>query len=168
METDKRHRSSKSIALLLLEDVDNLGRSGDLVSVKPGFARNLLVPKGKAAVADRHVLKMQKKLQEERATQAAEDKKVSETLATQINGLSLETHVKVDPEGHMYGSVSSADIVELLSAKGVTVEKRFVQLPQPIKKTGELEIHLRLKEDVECSFKLNVVAEQEEEANAEA
>ncbi len=141
---------------MLVADVDDVGRSGDLVEVKPGFARNYIVPQGKGVVADKFTLKMQKQLQEERAKRAAVDRASSEQLASQINGLSLETTVKVDPEGHMYGSVKAADIVEILAGAGVEIEKRFVRLHQPIRKTGEHEVPLRLKEEVTCSFKLTV------------
>lgn len=146
--------------LLLLEDVDDLGRSGDLVSVKPGYARNFLLPQKKAVTADNRTLRMQAKLKEEREKRAIEDKKESEKAALQIQGKVLSIEVKVDQEGHMYGSVSSLDIVRLWEKEGIQLEKKDVQLAQPIKAVGSFEIALKLKEGVPASFTLQVVSDQ--------
>ncbi|HSX11933.1 MAG TPA: 50S ribosomal protein L9, partial [Rhabdochlamydiaceae bacterium] len=83
--------------LLLVEDVDDLGRSGDVVSVKPGFARNFLIPQKKAVVATKGTLRMQERLKEERAQKAIVDKKEAEEFAARIEGMVLTTTVKVDP-----------------------------------------------------------------------
>jgi large subunit ribosomal protein L9 len=146
--------------LLLIEDVDHLGRSGDVVTVKQGFARNYLVPQKKAWVANKHTLKMQARLQEARAKQAVVDKQEAELLAERLKVLpTQEVEVKVDPEGHMYGSVSPLDIVHLLEKQAFQIEKRNVVLSHPIRKLGTHTIELRLKEGVECSFKLKIWAE---------
>lgn len=144
------------IQLLLTEDVDALGRSGDVVSVKPGYARNFLLPSQKAVPANKQTLRLQARLQEERAKRALEDRKVSEELAARLEGVVFEIEVKVDQEGHMYGSVSAADIVNLFAEKGVEVEKRNVLLQQPIKKLGVHNLNLRLKENVMLGFVLKV------------
>jgi large subunit ribosomal protein L9 len=166
MATTERRKSSQ-IQLLLLDDVNGLGRKGDLVSVRPGYARNYLVPlqRGvqRAVVADAHTLGMRTRLQEERAKQAAIDLEISQALAGQINGITLATHVKVDPEGHMYGSVTAVDIVKLLEAQGFRVERSHVRLPQPIKQVGLHVVDLRLKEGVLCTFKLKVIPEGQED-----
>lgn len=145
--------------LLLIEDVDDLGRSGDIVSVKPGYARNFLIPSRKALVADANARRMQARLQEERAKKAAVDKQESEVLAAKIEGISLRIEVKVDPDGHMYGSVSSLDVLRLLKEQGHEMEKRSVLLSQPIKTTGAHKIDLRLKEGVMTAIQLQVVPE---------
>ncbi len=145
--------------LLLLIDIEGLGRKGEIVTVRPGYARNFLVPKAMGVVADRNSLKHQARLQEERARQAAADREFSEALAGQVHGITLKTHVKVDPEGHMYGSVSSADIVHLLEVSGFKVEKGFIRLAQPIRTSGLHVISLKLKEGITCSFKLKVLPE---------
>ncbi len=142
--------------LLLIEDVDNLGRSGDIVKVKPGYARNFLVPQKKAVVADKRTLRMQVKLQEERFKRAAVDKKEAEEQATRIQGMVLSIEVKVDAEGHMYGSVAPADIIQLFEKEGIKLEKRHVILPQPIKELGVYNLSLRLKEGVMATFSLKV------------
>lgn len=147
--------------LLLIDDVEDLGRSGDIVSVKPGYARNKLLPSGAAVLADKKALRMQARLQEERKKKAIIDQKESEEFAARINGQTVTTIVKVDQEGHMYGSVSAADIVHLIQEQlAVTVEKRFVQLKHPIKETGVFEIGLKLKEGITTSFHLKVVSEE--------
>lgn len=154
--------------LLLLEDVGKLGRKGDLVTAKPGFVRNYLIPQKKAVVATKHALKMRAKLQEERLKQAAEDKKEAEALAKVIEGKKLVTKVKVDPAGHMYGSVTVADIVKLFENEGMDMEKGFVVLPQPIKKTGEHRVELRLKEGVPTHIFIEIVGEGERKVSKEA
>jgi large subunit ribosomal protein L9 len=154
--------------LLLVEDVENLGRSGDIVSVKPGYARNRLVPTKVAVFADKKSLRMQARLQEERLKKAVEDKKDAEMLAEKINGKTVTTIVKVDHDGHMYGSVSVNDILHLVQEQlSMKLEKRSIQLPHAIKKTGSTEISLRLAEGITAKFTLKVVAEgAEEEAEA--
>lgn len=142
--------------LLLVEDVDDLGRSGDVVKVKPGYARNFLLPRKKAVIAGKHTLRMQAKLKEERAKLAEVDKKEAEVLSRQIEPMALSITVKVDPEGHMYGSVSATDIVGLFEKEGIRLEKRNVVLPHPIKELGVHKVNLKLKEGVPATFTLNV------------
>jgi large subunit ribosomal protein L9 len=145
--------------LLLIQDVDGLGKKGEVVSVKPGFTRNFLLPYGHALIADRHTLKMRERLQQERAAQAEIDKKASFELASKLKEVILEHEVKVDPEGHMYGSVTQLDISRMLEEKGHEVERRQVNLHAPIKKIGEHKVPLRLKEDVEAYVTLRINAE---------
>jgi large subunit ribosomal protein L9 len=145
--------------LLLLEDVEDLGRSGDVVSVKPGYSRNFLVPQKKAVVADTFTLRLQARLKSERAQRAVQDKAESEAMAEKVNGMVLTTEVKVDPDGHMYGSVAAVDIVRLFDEAGVKLERRNIVLVHPIKSLGSHAIHLKLKEGVPAQVTLNIVAE---------
>jgi large subunit ribosomal protein L9 len=145
--------------LLLIKDVDSLGRSGDVVSVKPGFARNFLLPQKKAVIAQKHTLRMQEKLKEERAKQAAVDKKDAEEMAKRVDGKQLTIEVKVDPEANMYGSVAAAEIVALFEKEGIAIERKFVQLPRPIRELGDYTVALKLKEGVPASFQLKVLGE---------
>lgn len=147
--------------LLLIEDVDDLGRSGDIVSVRPGFARNFLLPNKLALVADKSALRMQARLQEERRKKAIQDKAEADKTAEEMTGKTLTTIVKVDHEGHMYGSVSSGDIVHLMKEQeGIELEKRTIQLKHAIKETGVHTIQLKLKEGVTSSFTLKIVPEE--------
>ena len=146
--------------VLLLEDVDGLGRSGDIVeSAKPGHVRNYLLPQRKALIADKHTVKMQAQLKEERAKRAAVDRKESEAYALRLKDLLLEQQVKVDPEGKMYGSVTQMEIVRLLQEAGHLLERRNLLLPHPIKVLGTHIIKLRLKEGVEAEVRLKITAE---------
>ncbi len=157
--------------LLLLEDVDNLGNKGEIVSVKPGYAFNFLIPKKLGLVADANAVRRQARLQEERKARAAEDKKHADELASRLQGATFTVEVKVDHDGHMYGSVSNHDIIHLVKMQaGIELEKRSVPLKHPIKETGVHDITLRLKEGVEATIHLKVLVEgapAHEEAAAE-
>ncbi|MFZ0564572.1 MAG: 50S ribosomal protein L9 [Chlamydiales bacterium] len=145
--------------LLLLEDVDGLGRTGDLVTAKPGFIRNFLLPQKKAVIADKHTLKLQAGLQADREKQATIDRKESEKMADKLADFVLTTEVKVDPEGKMYGSVSSLNIAQLMQENGYELDRKQILLPHPIKTTGDHKINLKLKEDVSASFILKITPE---------
>lgn len=161
--------------LLLIEDVEALGRSGEIVSVKPGYARNYLLPQGLAIIANQHALRQQERLIEDRQKKAAADKKESEEVAVSLEGISLITVVKVDHDGHMYGSVTANEIVHLLQEQhNLTLDKKNIQLKHPIKTTGVHAIPVKLKEGVVASFNLKVMSEegyrssQEEQPAAES
>lgn len=145
--------------LLLLDDVEDLGRSGDIVQVKKGYARNFLLPRRKAVFADANAKRIQAKLQEDRKAKAAEDLKESNELKVKIEKLSLRVDVKVDPEGHMYGSIAPVDIVQLLEKESVVIERRSVILAKALKQTGSHKINIKLKEGVEASLKLDIIPE---------
>lgn len=147
--------------LLLIEDVEDLGRSGDIVGVRPGYARNFLIPQKLAVVADKKALRMQDRLQEARKQKALADKQEAEAIAAALQSVELTRIVKVDHEGHMYGSVSANDIVHLLQEQcSITIEKRSIALKHAIKTLGEHDIHVKLKEGVTATFKLTVVPEE--------
>lgn len=153
--------------LLLVKDVEHLGRSGDIVHVKsPGYARNFLIPKGLAILATKGTVRMQERLQEERRQKALEEKKEAEAIAQVLQGLQLEKIVKVDPEGHMYGSVTVAEIVELIKNQhpAIELDKKVVVLKHPIKSLGVHGIELKFKEDVKAAISIKVSAEGAEEA----
>lgn len=153
--------------LLLIEDVEDLGRSGDVVTVRPGYARNYLLPQGFAMVADKRALRMQAELQEKRSKKAEIDKIESESTAQSLTGIILTAVVKVDHEGHMYGSVSSHDIVELLQSQaGIALEKRSIALKHALKEIGVHEINVKLKEGVTTAFTLKIVSEEAAEDEA--
>lgn len=154
--------------ILLLEDVDNVGQKGEIVNVKSGYAYNFLIPKKFALVADANAVRKQAKLQEERRIKADHDRKASEEVASRLKDETFITEVKVDHDGHMYGSVSPLDIVHLIKMQtGLEIEKRFVQLKHAIKQTGVYEIQLRLKEGVETIIHLKVLAEGAQAAQSE-
>jgi large subunit ribosomal protein L9 len=148
--------------LLLLEDIDGVGRSGDLVNVRPGFARNFLLPQGFAMIASKQALRKQKLLQEERQKKAIEDKKDAEVMAAKLAEIqaTVSITVKVDHEGHMYGSVSALDIVNLVRDQlGIEMEKKFVQIKHPIKEVGQHTITLKLKEGIPSQLIVKIEAD---------
>jgi large subunit ribosomal protein L9 len=145
--------------LLLLEDVESLGRKGEIVSAKPGYVRNFLLPRGFAVVANANTLRKQERLRDEREKQAIVDRRESESLAKQLEGIILEIKVKVDPEGHMYGSVSALDVAQLFSDKGFVIERKYIQLNRPIKATGMHKISLKLKEGIVVTCQLSIIPE---------
>ncbi len=147
--------------LLLVADVDHVGRSGDVVSVKPGYARNFLIPQKKAVIADKFTLRLQERLKLERTQRAAVDKREGEELAAKIEGMTITMETKVDPDGHMYGSVSALDIVHALEKQGFSLEKRNVVLLHPIKALGVHPINLRLKEGVTANITLRILSDVE-------
>jgi len=154
--------------LLLVEDVASLGKKGELVSVKPGYARNFLLPKRKAVIADAHTLRMQARLQEERAKQAAADKKDAEVQSEKLTEVTLVISVKVDHDGHMYGSVTPQIVSDHLKEKeGFVLEPRSIQIKPHIKKTGIYDIPVHLSEGVIASISLTVEPEETEEKAAE-
>lgn len=154
--------------LLLLKDVDALGKKGEIVTAKPGYVRNFLIPQGFAVVASANTLRKQERLKEERAKQGEIDRKESEELAGKIDQHRFEIRVKVDPEGHMYGSVSAGDIFSLFQELGLNIEKKFIQVTRPIKQTGVHKISLRLKEGVLVQCDLHILAEGAQHVAASA
>ena len=145
--------------LLLLEDVEDLGRSGDLVSVKPGFARNFLLPQKKAVIAEKYTLRMQAKLQEERAKRAESDRQEAEGQAKQIEGKVLRIEVKVDPDGHMYGSVAAYRYCPSLRSGRDQARKAQYCACSSYQNSRRTSIPLKLKEGVPARVTLNVVCE---------
>jgi large subunit ribosomal protein L9 len=145
--------------LLLLSDVEALGKKGEIVTAKPGYVRNFLLPQGVAVVASPNTLRKQERLRAERAKQAVIDRKESEELCAQVEGTTLEIKVKVDPEGHMYGSVAAADIAQLFQEKGLPIEKKSILVNKPIKVTGVHKISLKLKEGIVANCQLHIIPE---------
>lgn len=154
-----KQKQTQKQKLLLLEDVDALGKKGEIVSARPGYIRNFLLPRGCGVIATPNVLRKQEKLKEEREAQGKVDREEALTLAAKISTLRLETKVKVDPEGRMYGSVTPHDIVRLFQEMGVEVERKYILLTKPIKETGEHPLQLKLKEGVMVSCPLHIIPE---------
>lgn len=148
--------------VILLEKVENLGELGDKVSVKPGYARNFLVPSGKAKPATAENLAEFEALRAELEKQAAEARATAEARREQIEALgSIEVRSVVGSEGKLFGSVGPADICDALAAAGVEVERKEVRMPEgPIREVGEQVVALHLHSDIDASVTVNVVAEE--------
>jgi large subunit ribosomal protein L9 len=146
--------------VILRTDVDDLGRAGDLVEVKPGFARNYLIPQGFAyAASEGNVRRLQEEqrqavVSEERQTERAED------LATAIEGVSVSFNVRAGEEGKLFGSVTNVDIADELAKEGVTIDRRDILLDEPIKELGVFRVPIRVHGDVRPELTVWVVAEE--------
>lgn len=147
--------------LILREEVDHLGRRGDIVNVARGYARNFLLPKRLAMeVTDDNLrlIEKEKKLYEEKL---AEEKVEAESLAASFAGVALSFQRKVHGEGNeLYGSVTPSDVAEALEQKGFTVEKRKVALSEPIKSLGDFTASIKLHPEVTVSFPVTVIRDE--------
>jgi len=146
--------------VILREDVDNLGKIGDLVKVKPGYARNFLVPSKKAIEATPKNLKAMEHAKKMVADRVRKLKKEAAADAENIKALSLTIRAKVGEEGKLFGSVTSMDIAEAAKAQGVVIDKRKIALEEPIKRLGDFTVTVKLPADVTANLKVTVVAEE--------
>jgi len=148
-----------NVQVILNEDVPNLGRTGDVVKVRPGFARNYLFPRKLAIEANpkslrafEHHKRIAMGKREVRKTEATELKRKLEALTISIGAHAGE-------EGKLFGSVTNMDIERVLREKGFSVERRKIHLAEPIKQLGEFTVPVRLQPEVEASLKVEVKAE---------
>jgi len=147
--------------VILLEKVDRLGGLGDVVSVKPGFARNFLLPHGKAKVASEENIKSLEAQRAELEAKAAEALAEAEARKAKLDGLAISITAKSGTEGKLFGSVGTADISDAIIAAGIEVAKKEVRLPTgAIRQAGEYDIDLHLHSDVDVSIKLTVIGEE--------
>ena len=148
--------------VILFEKVDRLGNIGDLVNVKAGFARNFLLPQGKAKVAtDANKAEIESRRAEFEKL-AAEALAVAEKRRDQIEALTVNITAKSGAEGKLFGSIGNVDIATALTEAGVEIEKRDVRLPDgPLRQAGEYEITLHLHTDVNAVAKVTIIGEEE-------
>lgn len=145
--------------VILREDVADLGSAGDVVKVKPGFARNFLLPRGLAAVADTrnvHVLEHQKRLA---ADKGERDRRQAQTAADRLSKVRLTIKTRAGEEGKLFGSVTNLDIERALATQGFTVERRRIRLEEPIKSVGEYVVPVHLGVGIDAQVTVVVEAE---------
>ena len=148
--------------VILIEKIDRLGGLGDLVNVKSGFARNYLLPTGKAKVATAENVAEIEARRAELEKAAAETLKAAETKRDQLAKLEISITSKSGTEGKLFGSVGNADIADAVTAAGVEVAKRDVRLPEgPIRLAGDYEITLHLHADVDAIVKVTIIGEED-------
>lgn len=145
--------------IVLREDVDNLGRRGEIVKVADGYARNYLLPNRKALPATGGNLKVIEREKRRYVVQQAKDKQAAEALSSRLASLSCTIVRKVGESETLYGSVTSADIGEFLAREGIEIDKRRIQLDEPIKSLGIYTIPIRLHPEVTADLKVWVVKE---------
>ena len=146
--------------VILREDVENLGKIGDLVKVKPGYARNFLVPKKKAIEATPKNLKAMEHAKKMVSDRVRKLKKEASADAENIKALALTIKAKVGEEGKLFGSVTTMDIAEAAAAKGVKIDKRKIVIEEPIKRVGDFTVQVKLHTDVTADLKVTVAAEE--------
>ena len=146
--------------LLLKEDVDGLGFCGEEVEVKDGYGRNFLIPKGKALLATPNNLKA---FNHQKRIVQAKVKKVTgiaQEVADKISAATIQIKKKMGDGGKMFGAVTAQEISDLLKAKGIDIDRRKIQIQEPIKKAGEYSIPAKLHPEVTAEIKLAVEGEK--------
>ncbi len=143
--------------VILRQAVDNLGQPGDVVVVSPGFARNYLLPRGIAYQATEGNKKRIAQEKDRLVAAESERRDAAEAISKQFEEVSITFSARVGEEGKLFGSVTTGDIVEQLQAQGFTVEKRQVELDEPIKSLGVYRIPIRLHADVRPEIKVWVI-----------
>lgn len=144
--------------LILKETIDSLGREGDVVRVKPGFARNYLLPQGKAVQATNENLAALEQNKAEIQARLDEQHKKAEGLFKKLSGITLEFEELAAEDDKLFGSVTANDIFEKLAEKKIEVEKRQIFLSEPIKVLGEKKISIKVGFDLEAEITVNVLA----------
>jgi len=150
--------------LLLKEDIESLGARGELVKVRAGYGRNYLLPRGLAIQATLANIKQIERQRQSLLKHAASDREAASGQAELLKDVTLEFSRKVGEHGLLYGSVTSMDIAEGLAAKGFEIERKRIQLRDPIKEPGEYDVAIKLHRDVPAGVK--VVVKNEDTAKA--
>ena len=146
--------------VILRDHVDNLGQRGEIVKVADGYARNYLLPRKlalPATDANKQWIARERKIADQRE---GEERSAAEAIATRLNALELNINRKVGENDHLYGSVTNADIAELLAKKGFEIDRRKILLPDPIKALGETTVPVKLHREVTAQVKVIVGKEE--------
>ncbi len=145
--------------LILREDVPNLGKGGQLVEVKPGYGRNYLLPRGLAVVANPRNLREIEHQKQVAAAKAAKMRASAEALAKRLADTPVSLKRKVGEQDKLYGSVTAMDIAEALGQRGLSIDRRSIDLAEPIKTVGEFEVPVKLHHEVAGKVKVKVEPE---------
>lgn len=146
--------------VILREDIEKLGNRGQVVKVAEGYARNFLLPKRLAVAATSANKKIVDQERESYLRREAKVKSEAEDLSKLMGGVVLTIARKAGDEGHLFGSVTAQDIVDALAGQNYTIERRKIQLDDPIKNIGEYKVPVKLHREVTSNVTLNVVAEE--------
>jgi large subunit ribosomal protein L9 len=145
--------------IILREDVEKLGKAGEVVKVKDGYGRNYLIPRQLAVLAN---VRNMKSLDHDRRTietRAKKTRKTAEATAATLSAVSLVLPAKAGEEGKLFGAITSRDIAEALGKAGVTVDRKAIQLADPIKQVGDYKVKIRVAADVLPEISVSVVPE---------
>jgi len=146
------------VHVILRRDVDKLGHAGELVRVKPGFARNYLLPRSLAVVATDNNVRQVEHERKVALAHAAKNKGVAEGIAAQISGLNIEISAQAGEGDKLFGSVTTRDIADGLHKKGIELDRKHLELATPIKALGEYDVTAKLGAGVSAKFKVVVKA----------
>ncbi len=149
--------------IVLLEDISNLGDVSDIVTVKDGYARNYLIPSGKALPATKGNMKVLESIRKSIEAKSLRELKTHKALATRLSKIELTARVHTGEEDRMFGAVTSTDIAEMLAEKGIEIDRRIIELSEPIKALGIYNIPVRLHADVIATVKIRVEKDEKSE-----
>lgn len=145
--------------VILKEDIVNLGKIGEIVRVRDGYARNYLLPRGLVLEANKNNLKTFEHHKKIVGDQKQKIMRQAQAVGDQLNGVSLVIPMKVGEEGKLFGSVTNIHIEKALKAKGLNVDRRKIQLVEPIKNAGDYDVPVRLSGDITVPLKVSVVSD---------
>jgi len=145
--------------LILREDVENLGKGGELVDVKPGFGRNYLLPRGLAVTANPKNVRELEHQKSVAQAKAAKLKASAEAVAKRLADTAITLKRKVGEQDKLYGSVTAIDLVEALAARGLQIDRRSIDLAEPLKTLGDFEVPVKLHSEVVGKVKVKIAAE---------
>jgi len=148
--------------VILKEDIEKLGSRGDVVKVAEGYGRNFLLPRKLAIEANKGNKTVIEQMKASAVRKSATEKVEAEQLAKQFENVSLEFMRKVGEKDHLFGSVTSSDIAEQLEKKGFSVDRRKIQLDEPLKSLGEYDVPIKLHREVTARFKVVVKKDDSE------
>lgn len=146
--------------IILREDMQNLGKSGDVVTVRDGYGRNYLLPQGLASLATERNVKQIEHQKKVIATRTAKLQKDAQSVADRVNGLDVKISRQAGEGGKLFGSISTRDIEEAVGKLGVKLDRKKIVIDQPIKTTGEYSVDVKLGQGVVGKIKLNVQASE--------
>jgi large subunit ribosomal protein L9 len=146
------------VKVILTDEVRGLGNRGEVVSVAAGYARNFLLPKELAYPATPGNMKRLEQERKRYDVAQAKEKDQASTVAKAFDGLTVTVRKKAGEQGALYGSVTAADLAEALVAKGITIDRRRIELEEPIKRLGTHVVHVRLHREVIATLSVEVVA----------
>jgi len=149
----------RQVKVILSETIHGLGEAGDLVGVKVGYARNYLLPQGKALLATESKVRELEHHKRVVAEKAARDLSDLKALRDRLESVALEVTARVGEEGKLFGSVTTAHIAELLAEKGYTVDRRKIHLSEPLREIGDHVVPIRLQRDLTAEVALKISAE---------
>ena len=145
--------------VILKETISSLGMIGAEVNVAPGYARNYLFPQKKAVQATSENLQLVAQLKVKYDLQIAKEKELAQEMAAKLEGVSVAIAVKVSDENHLYGSVTTREILDALTAKGFEIDKKMLLLVEPIKALGTYKVPIRVYKGIEPEITVEIVAE---------